>query len=153
MVFNSMFFWNKTFFKKQNSENGLILVEFLIFCTIIFIFLLVTANAWVSAKQQARDAKRLTDASQINEALKIYNKENGFFPAQDSTRKPQGIENYLSYWPQAPLPTDGNCNKAQNSYYYGQEEGGSDFKFSFCLGSSTNGIAAGPHTINSKEIR
>jgi Tfp pilus assembly protein PilE len=139
--------------KVPNKQSGLILVEFMILCAIIFILALVTLAAWGSAKKEARDAKRMTDISQINEALKIFNNENGFFPAQDSSSKPQGIESYLSFWPEAPLPSDGICSKAQNSYYYGQVEAGSDFQLSFCLGQSTKGLAAGFHTINSKEIK
>lgn len=132
-------------------ENGFISIELMIAIVIIGLLAITGLAAFTSAKVQARDKQRLADISAIQSAVQIYFTENGFYPSGENAQMPSGIADYLDRWPVAPV-ADGACTKAANQYLYSQKAGGADFALTFCLGQKTNGLSAGNHTINSKQI-
>lgn len=102
------------------------------------------------AKQ--RDATRLTDARQLNQALQLYYNDHGGYP-EGKMGIPQGlIPTYIASWPVAPTPLDGTCTDYFNGYWYknkGTEFTKNDLKLyssftlTFCLGEATGGYGAG----------
>ncbi len=102
------------------------------------------------AKQ--RDATRLTDARQLNQALQLYYNDHGGYP-EGKMGIPQGlIPTYIASWPVAPTPLDGTCTDYFNGYWYKNKgtqftKNGmklyTSFTLTFCLGEATGGFGAG----------
>lgn len=114
-----------------------------ILATISSIILLLAAIMGIgSGRSQARDQHRLTDISQITQALKAFYDANAYYPAT-ADGKPASFTNYLESWPKAPTPPDGICTKENNQYVYEQTNGGASYILSFCLGQNIKGYAPG----------
>jgi hypothetical protein len=111
--------------------------------------------------EKRRDATRLSDAKQIEQALQLYYNDHGGYP-EGVTGVPQGlVPNYISAWPAIPTPFDGTCTNYFNSYWYknvgtGFTKNGiklyPSFTFTFCLGQATGGYDAGIGMITSKGL-
>lgn len=139
-------------FGKQDFA-GYVRIEVLILIFILVLGSVTVLLAWSAARVEARDQRRITDITQIEQALSTFFTENGFYPYGNGAVPASGItENYLEYWPQVPK-ADGNCTDAQNNYSYVQKEGGLDFSLSFCLGRKYSNINPGPHVLTSKGIQ
>jgi len=102
--------------------------------------------------EKNRDATRLNDSRQLQQALQLYYNDHGGYPA-GKIGVPQGlIPNYISAWPVAPTPLDGTCTDYFNGYWY-KNKGAAfakngvtlypSFTLTFCLGQATGGYDAG----------
>jgi type II secretory pathway pseudopilin PulG len=129
------------------------IVERIIAIAILVLVAAAIFFAFLSAKKTTRDKQRVVDVNQMKAALDLYYKENGYYPYGQGINIPSGMADYISFWPTAPKPADGNCTNTQNNYFYSQSSDGSDFSLTFCLGPSANGYSAGYHTLTSKGIR
>jgi type II secretory pathway pseudopilin PulG len=133
-------------------RNGFVKVKILILIAIVALIAFGILFAYLSSASSARDLQRIKDISLMSEALKIYFEENGFYPDGSSTEIPSGIETYVDRWPAAPV-ADGACSNLSNRYLYTQKLNGSDYALTFCLGSKTEGLSPGIHTLNPKGIK
>jgi type II secretory pathway pseudopilin PulG len=121
----------------------------LIILTLIVVIAGTTITlAFVNAKSQAKDKSVFLDIAVIQEALHLYNEENGFYPSQ-ANGLPRGIETYINFYPKPAL--NGKCQ--ETSYAYSQKLSGTEYALTFCLGHSYNNYAAGDHAASSKAIQ
>ena len=74
-----------------HKKNGFTLIELLVVVAIIGILATVVLSSLSSARERARDAKRLADIKTIQNALEIYHLDNGSYPR--STNLASGIPN------------------------------------------------------------
>lgn len=129
---------------KTNAGFGVIQGFILIF--IVFLIGMVTILAYTSARGSARDAKRISDITQLQKALKYYHEEFGYYP-QASNGIAVGFDGsfsrFVSSWPNAPLPADGLCSAEHNRYFYEQINSGETYQIRFCLGGAYGPLKAG----------
>lgn len=132
-------------------SRGYIRIELMIIVFILFLSAIILGLAFSTARVEARDKIRITDAAQIQKVLSIYFQENGVYPSAEDGH-PIGMDNYLEHWPTAPK-ADGNCSETQNRYFYAQKFSGEDYIFTFCLGKTNSNVAPGFNTLTAKGIK
>ncbi len=111
------------FYKK--SKRGFTLIELLVVISIIGLLSSVVLAALSNARGTARDARRLSDLTQIRNALFLYaNDHGGNFPGvnDDSSAGwlnlgPLMQPTYISKLPTDPLPYDSFTSKNYYAYY------------------------------------
>lgn len=84
----------------KKLTKGFTLIELLVVIAIIGILSSVVLASLNSAREKARDAKRISDVKQIQLALELYaDSNNGLYPFATSSLATDG---YLPAWPVAP---------------------------------------------------
>jgi prepilin-type N-terminal cleavage/methylation domain-containing protein len=136
-------------FMKKNRK-GFTLIELLVVIAIIGILSTLSVLALNSARARARDAKRISDIRQITTALEMYYNLNDNYPST-TTALTTSTPPLLRVMPIAPIPADGTCLVAQNTYTYTHfpgtaGAGSSTYSLTYCLGAATGGIAGGINT-------
>jgi type II secretory pathway pseudopilin PulG len=141
---------------QKKDQAGFGTLETLILTLIIAILVFVTAYAFAGARAAQRDAQRVSDAQQLQKALKYYFEEFGRFPSASSGRA-VGVDNsfsrFVPSWPEPPWPADGTCTEASNRYAYTEIDAGENYQIKFCLGEDSQGLKAGPHTATPEGIQ
>lgn len=137
-------------YKKLVKLKGFTLIELLVVIAIIGILSTLAIIALSSARQKARDAKRVTDIAQISKALELYYSDNNTYPALITPGQPimAGGTTYMAQVPNNPSPkTDGGCPDKDYQYGYYPTISAS-YGLSYCLGGATGSIATtgGPIT-------
>ncbi|MCU0679882.1 MAG: prepilin-type N-terminal cleavage/methylation domain-containing protein [Planctomycetes bacterium] len=143
----------KKFSKELNFKSrAFTLIELLVVIAIIAIIATLSVLALSSAREKARDAKRIADIKQLRTALELYyNDANGYPPASSfvsgqtlSYTDPQSgqIKTYINKIPNSPTPADGDCTTVNNNYTYSSTNP-STYTLSYCLGSDNQGIGEG----------
>ena len=107
-----------TFLRK--IQKGFTLVELIVAVAVIALLAFVVIVSQSTARQKARDARRVADIVQVRLALEQYFKANRRYPNPD----PQGycglataLAPYLSVFPKDPLDASASCN-GTSPYYY-----------------------------------
>lgn len=90
--------------KYMMGKRGFTLIELLVVIAIIGILSAVVLTSLNSARQKARDARRISDIKQIQLALELSYDANGTYPAALSALAPT----YMASVPIDPLWTTGN---------------------------------------------
>ena len=135
----------------MNNKKGFTLIELLVVIAIIGLLSTMSVLALNSARARARDAKRIADIKQIQTALEMYYNDNNTYP-EAAVATTTALVPYLKTWPTAPLPVDGGTScEGKNDYtytFYGGSSGtgSATYALSYCLGSATGNVPAGPHT-------
>jgi prepilin-type N-terminal cleavage/methylation domain-containing protein len=143
-------------FKRQGrSSLAFTLIELLVVIAIIAILATLSILALQSAREKARDAKRIADIKQLRTALELYyNDANGYPPSASfvsgqtlSYTDPQSgqVKTYINKIPNSPTPADGPCNPSNNSYTY-TSTNSSSYVLNYCLGSNSQSIPEGLNT-------
>lgn len=135
---------------RRSNIEGFARLKAIILATIILLGLLTIWLAFSSASVAANNQKRVNDVQQIQTALNIFFKENGYYPPGQAT--PSGFGQYLNHWPTPPPPT-GGCPETSNVYFYSSQSSGDDYSVTFCLGAQTQGLRTGIHTLTSKGMQ
>ena len=166
---------------KQNGSapgrDGFTLIELLVVIAIIALLSSVALIAFMTARQKARDTKRLADMTQMNNGLELYFANFRGYPTS-----PNGIPTALltsglaNKLPTAPSPADGTCAGVAypnppvpgtvygSSYYYvpsgtiylgsdGVTQVYPDYGYYFCLGNQTGNFGPGMHILTPKGMR
>lgn len=131
------------------SEAGMARIKIIILVVIITLGLLAVLFALNSARFAAANENRVADVVQIQEALRVFHDQNGYYPYGNGT--PEGIQEYLDHWPVPGSPA-GSCSKVNDVYFYTQKSGGSDYNLNFCLSAKASGLGAGVHIVNSQGV-
>jgi prepilin-type N-terminal cleavage/methylation domain-containing protein len=161
---NSFFFNNKW----SLSKAGFTLIELLVVIAIIGLLASVVLLALNSARSKSRDAKRLADVRQFASAMELYFNDQNTYPTTATTGalkagqtlgSPNITPTYLGLIPTAPSPQDGTCSGASvnsgNGYYMyaNSPSPTTGYTITFCLGATTGGYSAGPHTLTPAGIQ
>ena len=125
------------------KKQGFTLIELLIVIAIIGILSTLAVVALQSARQSARDAKRISDIKQMQIALELYYNTRGEYPDNVTSSIEHNGLVYMAKVPIAPNPADGDCQTASNTYEYIQQDSGASYTIDFCLGSQTGALSSG----------
>lgn len=161
--------------KHQNQlKSGFTLIELLVVIAIIALLASVVLLAVASAQQKGRDAKRLSDMTQMNTGLALYFNSNKGYPSSTGGLPSDLVPNFAASLPSAPQPPDGACasitypspvpaGTTGSQYYYyasGTAFLGSngfnvypDYAYFFCLGLPTGNFAAGMHILTPEGLQ
>lgn len=147
----------------MNKKKGFTLIELLVVVAIIGLLATLSIVALNNARARARDAKRVGDIKQVQTALELYYNDNGTYPdAVSFTAANTGIATntivYMNQAPTAPVPfdtpTSGTaCTLANNLYTYATGDPLKTYTITYCLGSATGGLTAGPATATPAGIK
>jgi len=116
-----------TSFEKQYSKYGFTLVEILIAISIVVILGGIVLGSMNSARDVARDKKRIADIEQIELALKLYRSVNSTYPEGASgalSALSSELAPYLTTLPDDPLGDRSfpgwidTTDSEPNAYYY-----------------------------------
>ncbi len=127
------------------SVKGFTLIELLVVIAIIGILSTLAIVALGSARQKARDSKRVSDLNQIGKALELYYTNNNTYPSIITAGQAisDGTTTYLSTVPSNPTSrTDGGCPNQDYQYQYITAT--NTYVVSGCLGGATGAFSAGP---------
>ncbi len=155
---------------RRSSQKGFTLIELLVVIAIIGLLSTLAVVALNSARQKARDSKRVADVKQIQTALELYFADkNGYPAAASAVTLGTGSQvslcgdttgsgtsgwkaacagtdtTYMGLVPAAPTPVDGSCTAAQNSYSY-TSASTSTYSLTLCLGGTVGDLTAGVKT-------
>ncbi len=162
---------NKSNFAKTTAENaGFTLIELLVVIAIIGLLASVVLLALNGARAKARDAKRISDMTQMSSAMELYFNDQTSYPTASSNVQLNSLTSvvamaptYIGQLPIAPTPADGNCSSTANTpgangyeFIANSAVGGGQtagYAITFCLGNSTGSYAPGPHTLTQSGIQ
>ncbi len=138
------------------------MVELLVVVAIIGLMAAVALVALNSARQKARDARRVADIRQVQTALEMYYSDANGYPSGANTlvgvvagTAGNCIDNagftancsgtvYMARTPSNPVPTnDGSC---PTSGYYYNSASNTTYTIQYCLGAATGSLTAATHT-------
>lgn len=124
-------------FQRKINKKAFTLIELLVVIAIIGILSTLAIVSLQNARKSARDAKRVADVKQLQNAIELYYSDENSYPSSLDNLVP----NYMTILPQAPSPADGDCTSENNEYTYSTD--GSTYSISFCTGSPTGDLPAG----------
>jgi general secretion pathway protein G len=153
----------------MRKQKGFTLIELLVVIAIIGLLSTLAVVSLNSARQKARDAKRVADVKQIQTALELYSQDQNGYPAVAAPGQVLGAGTYaclgsggfgaagcanpyMGLIPAAPTPVDTGCTGAQNSYTY-TSTASTSYSLTFCLGGTTGTLGAGTHTASQNGIQ
>ncbi len=119
------------------STRGFTLIELLVVIAIIGLLASIVLASLNSARKKSRDARRMADLKQLQNALELYANENGGkYPLQASqgTLPPSLTPSFIS-----ALPSDPSGAQA---YQYISNAG----QTSYCMGALLEGVLPAPST-------
>lgn len=101
---------------KKENRRGFTLIELLVVISIIALLSSIVMSTLNDARMKGRDARRLSDINQIQNALELYRNSTGYYPESLSALVPT----YLPTLPVDPQGTgDGLCkpNYCYSAYF------------------------------------
>jgi type II secretion system protein G len=94
------------------KKRGFTLIELLVVIAIIGLLATLAVVAFGNARKKARDAKRLSDMTQIQKALELYKDDNGRYPAITG-------DSCCNGWDQGPCAGDPFINSLVTAGFMG----------------------------------
>ncbi len=138
----------------MTMRKGFTLIELLVVIAIIGILSTLAIVALGSARQKARDSKRVADVNQIAKALDLYYSDNNAYPTMITAGQSLtfGSTTYLAFIPNNPTPrTDGTC--PNTNYSYGlSTDSNVGYMLGYCLGNGTGSITSGVNFATSQGV-
>jgi general secretion pathway protein G len=157
------------------NQKGFTLIELMVVIAVIALLSSVALIAFQSARAKSRNAKRLSDMTQMNTALGLFHASNKGYPTSTGGIPAGLVPEFASTLPAAPQPPDGECVSTSYPapvpvdvtgarYYYlptgtsylapdGTTEVFGDYLYYFCLGDLTGNFPAGPHVLTPQGVK
>ena len=140
----------------NKNKLGFTLMELLVVIAIVAILLTISVIYFGNASQKKRDTQRISDITQIQNALEMYFRYESRYP--DSLTfggtligSTTSSTTYLRRIPQNPSPrNEGTCLNAE--YSYASLNNGQDYQLSFCLANDTSNLLAGLKCVTASGI-
>ena len=138
----------------KTNQKGFTLIELLVVIAIIGILATMSVVALNSAREKARDSRRLSDIKNIQTALEMYYSSNNEYPSSTSVNTigdgssplNDEIGNTMADIPANPEPHgDGSCPSDAEYKYVTDDNGGTTYTIMYCLGTSASLEQAGIH--------
>lgn len=140
----------------RNKKFGFTLIELLVVIAIIGVLSTLAVVALNSAREKARDAKRISDVKQIQTALELYYSDQGNYPTQVTAITLGAGTDCSSAVCGTLSSTNGWASTVAGTTYMGQvpfdpgpstiyeytSADGTDFSISFTLEGQTGGLTA-----------
>lgn len=139
----------------RKNKKGFTLIELLVVIAIIGLLSTLAVIALNNARQKARDARRITDIKQIQQALELYMNDASYYPEQGSTTA--GTINeaawgtgsishdgviYMNIVPTNPEP-EADTDRPEYDY---RSSAPDTYSLTYELESGAGGLSAGVHT-------
>jgi prepilin-type N-terminal cleavage/methylation domain-containing protein len=134
------------------------LVELLAVIAIIGILLSLSYVYFNGMAQKGRDTRRVTEISQIQNALQLYYRDEGRYPDSldfgGALVGSTSSTTYMAVVPENPTPRDdGNCPDSEFVYSTSTNVNGKrDYSLRFCLAENTSNLSPGYSLANSLGI-
>jgi prepilin-type N-terminal cleavage/methylation domain-containing protein len=140
--------------EKKQVQKGFTLIELLVVIAIIGLLSSVVLLSLNSAREKARNARRVADARQIVGALELYydSQTSSTYPVTAANVKTD-LVSYLATWPTYPTPAGGTCGATDYVYTPTGSPVGSDYTLTFCLSQQTGGFTIGTHTASKSGLQ
>jgi len=123
------------------------LIELIVVIAIMAILITFSFVYFDNLSQKGRDSQRISDITQIQNALALYHRDEGTYPNTltfgGALMGSTSSSTYMLQLPQNPEPRD-DSNCLDNEYTYTQN-GSLGYYITFCLGGSTGSVTAGKH--------
>lgn len=145
----------------MNTRRGFTLIELLVVIAIIGLLSTLAVVALGSARQKARDSKRLSDVKQVQTALELYYTDNNAYPTAASSTV-IGAGNFACLGSggfgaagcaspyMAQIPSGPSAGGADYSY---TSAAGTTYTINFTLEGSVGNLAAGAHNASPSGIQ
>ncbi len=133
----------------KGRQTGFTLIELLVVIAIIGLLASISLVALNSAREKARNSRRVGDIKQIQTALELRYNEDKNYPASGSLDFGSGeITNsasttvYMDEIPSNPQPRDdGGC--PGDEYSYSTDDQNITYSLKYCVGGATGGVSGG----------
>jgi len=131
--------------KELKNSKGFTLIELLVVIAIIGLLATMSVVALNSAREKARDSRRLSDVKQVQTALEMYYSTAGVYPSNSNFTVGSSIatssQTFMGSIPSNPTPVnDGDCPSGAEYQY---DSNGLTYTIMYCLGAQTNDIVSG----------
>jgi len=140
----------------MTKQKGFTLIELLVVIVIIGILATLATVTLSSARQKARDARRVSDVKQVQTALELYYNDAGAYPSVLTAASPiaYGTTTYMAKMPNNATPVDltATCLSTMTTYPY-YYDSATSYHIVYCLGGTTGSITAGSHQASPGSIQ
>ena len=135
------------------KKEAFTLVEIIVVLFILALLTTASFAAFGEVRRQSRDNARVVAVTQIQTALRSYYRDTGSYPTQMVAGSSLNTTSttYMDQIPFYPQPVDGSC-RATTTYDYYQDNGGSSYHLTFCIGYKTSEVSAGYNTLTPNGI-
>lgn len=144
------------------NKKGFTLIELLVVIAIIALLSTLAVVALGSARQKARDAKRLSDVKQVQTALELYYTDKNGYPSGTAlvlggtSAKCLGYGGFAASGCESPGPVymgQVPANPTPNGTDYTYDLSGGSYTITFTLEGASGGLGAGIHTASPSGIQ
>jgi len=133
----------------RNNQNGFTLLEVTTMVVVVAFIVTATFVTFTTVREKNRNTMRVADVTQLQNALASYYRDNNAYPAEITPGESLigGGITYITEVPFNRTPTsDGPCPN-ESTYPYVQDNSGSSYHITFCLGTTTSDLDAGTHYV------
>jgi uncharacterized protein (TIGR02145 family)/prepilin-type N-terminal cleavage/methylation domain-containing protein len=129
----------------KKNKFAFTLIELLVVIAVVGILSTLAVVVLQGARGQARDAKRVADAKQMQIALELYYHDNNVYPSSLIPEEPLSTNSvtYMETIPSTPTPNDGTCSENENYYTYITSYDQSYYNIHFCIGKDVGNLLSG----------